>query len=152
VFLGEHNDRGAAGEEIGGGVSEDSAETTWTREHVSRFDGAELWDAGVEAHRRTVSITGRLCLEGAPFPDTIAIGGWDLEWHDSTKENWASEFRLPDDGCSEFALGCLWSVDTANIFAAGRCVDGDQYSMLGARCVFWGLRWPRGRLLVWRLG
>jgi hypothetical protein len=59
-------------------------------------------------------------LKGRHFPDTIAIGGWGLEWHDLTKENWASEFRLPDDGCFEIPLGCLWSVDTANLFAAGR--------------------------------
>jgi hypothetical protein len=42
-------------------------------------------------------------LKGRHFEDTVATGGWGLEW----KENWASEFRLPDDGCFEIPLGCL---------------------------------------------
>jgi hypothetical protein len=51
-------------------------------------------------------------LKGRHFEDTVATGGWGLEW----KENWASEFRLPDDGCFEIPPGCLRSVDTANLF------------------------------------
>lgn len=67
-------------------------------------------------------------LGGRHSPDVIAIGGWGLEWHDSTKDDWSSSFQLPCNGSFEIPLGSLWSVDTANLFAAGRCIDGDQYA------------------------
>lgn len=60
------------------------------------------------------------------FNDVVAIGAWGFEWHDSTKEDWSSIFTLPPKGCFEIPPGCLWSVDTANLWAAGRCADGDQ--------------------------
>lgn len=56
-----------------------------------------------------------------------------MEWHDSTKEDWSSSIQLPPDGCFEIPLECLWSVDTENLFAAGRCVDGDQYAGAAVR-------------------
>jgi hypothetical protein len=60
------------------------------------------------------------------FADTIAIGGWGLEWHDSADKSWSSTFTLPPDGSFEIPLSSLWSENTANLFAAGRCVDGDR--------------------------
>jgi len=67
-------------------------------------------------------------LEGRRFKDTVAIGAWGFEWHDSGREDWASTFTLPPRGCFDIPLSCLWSADTANLFAAGRCADGDQYA------------------------
>jgi hypothetical protein len=78
-------------------------------------------------------------LKGRYFEDTVATGGWGLEW----KENWASEFRLPDDGCFEIPPGCLWSVDTANLFCGGTMCRRDQYAGSAMRVL--------RTLLVWRL-
>jgi FAD dependent oxidoreductase len=62
------------------------------------------------------------------FDDVVALGAWAFEFHDETHESWASTFKYPPGGCFDVPLGCLRSVDTLNLFAAGRCVDGDQYA------------------------
>lgn len=64
-------------------------------------------------------------LAGARFGDSIALGAWAMEWHsDVTNE---SEFQLPGgNGVYEIPLGSITSVDTPNLFAAGRTADGDQ--------------------------
>jgi hypothetical protein len=72
-------------------------------------------------------------LSGKRFEDVIAIGGWGLEWHDSTKEDWSSTYRLAYEGRFEIPLGSLHSIDTQNLFAAGRCMDGDQYAGSASR-------------------
>lgn len=68
-------------------------------------------------------------LKAVHFPDVIAITAWEMEWHDATKEDWSSSFQWPPNCYYDIPLGCLWSVDTENLFAAGRCVDGDQYAV-----------------------
>lgn len=67
-------------------------------------------------------------VQGRRFDDVIALGAWAMEWHDSSRKDWSSAFALPPGGCFDIPLGCLCSVDTPNLFAAGRCVDGDQYA------------------------
>lgn len=59
------------------------------------------------------------------FDDCIALGGWGAEWHD--RATYRSDFDYaPDRGAYEIPLGCLRSIDTANLFCAGRLADGDR--------------------------
>jgi FAD dependent oxidoreductase len=59
------------------------------------------------------------------FDDAVALGAWGMELHDAQQ----SLFRLPGgNGVYEIPLRALTSVDTANLFAAGRTADGDQYT------------------------
>lgn len=60
------------------------------------------------------------------FKDTVAIGGWYMEWHDSTQPDWPIKFQTPPDGTFNIPLRSLQSVDTDNLFCAGRCADGDR--------------------------
>ena len=72
-------------------------------------------------------------LEDKHFEDVIAIGGWGLEWHDATAKDWSSTFHIPDKGCFEIPLRSLHSIDTSNLFVAGRCMDGDRDAGSAAR-------------------
>lgn len=65
-------------------------------------------------------------LEQRDFEDTVAICGWYMEWHDSSQKDWPIHFRVPPDGTFNIPLRCLQSIDTANLFCAGRCADGDR--------------------------
>ncbi|EAQ04980.1 Fumarate reductase/succinate dehydrogenase flavoprotein,N-terminal:HI0933-like protein:FAD dependent [Pseudooceanicola batsensis HTCC2597] len=59
------------------------------------------------------------------FDDCIALGAWGAEWHD--RASYVSSFDYPPDrGAYEIPLGCLHSVDTPNLFCAGRLADGDR--------------------------
>lgn len=60
------------------------------------------------------------------FPDCIALGAWGMEFHDPDQRDWESTFKLPPQGTFEIPLRSLRSVDTPNLFVAGRCVDGDR--------------------------
>jgi FAD dependent oxidoreductase len=64
-------------------------------------------------------------LSGAKFDDSIALGAWGTEWHSA--ETNESEFNLVGgNGVYEIPLRAVTSVDTPNLFAAGRTADGDQ--------------------------
>ena len=66
---------------------------------------------------------------GTGFEDCIGLGAWGAEWHD--RATFDSSFDYPPDrGSYQIPLRCLISADTANLFAAGRCADGDR--MAGA--------------------
>lgn len=67
-------------------------------------------------------------LQNTTFNDVIALGAWGMEFHDEEDENWESTFKFPPHGTFEIPLRCLRSIDTRNLFAAGRCVDADQYA------------------------
>ena len=59
------------------------------------------------------------------FADSIGLGAWGAEWHD--RRDWSSSFDYPPDkGAYEIPLSCLRSLDTPNLFAAGRLADGDR--------------------------
>jgi len=59
------------------------------------------------------------------FDDCIALGAWGAEWHDRT--DFKSSFDYPPEKSAyEIPLGCLHSVDTPNLFCAGRLADGDR--------------------------
>jgi len=85
-------------------------------------------DFGTRESRHIDSVrqlTWQDVVEGHKAPDAIALGAWGVEWHD--RKTFESSFVYPPDkGCYEIPLGCLTSVDTPNLFAAGRVVDADQ--------------------------
>lgn len=67
-------------------------------------------------------------MSGRHFEDVIALGAWGFEYHDETHETWASTFKYVPNKTFDVPLRCLQSSDTPNLFAAGRCVDGDQWA------------------------
>src|SRR6202163_2832379 len=80
-------------------------------------------------------------LKGARFNDSIALGTWGTEFH--CAETMDSAFKLPGgNGVYEIPLGAVTSVDTANVFAAGRTADGDQ--MAGASLRVMGTAFATG--------
>lgn len=59
------------------------------------------------------------------FDDCIALGAWGAEWHD--RGDFKSSFDYPpEESAYEIPLRCLHSVDTPNLFCAGRLADGDR--------------------------
>ena len=70
-------------------------------------------------------LTWKEISERKSFYDAIALGAWGAEWHD--RETYQSEFDYPaEKGSYEIPLSCLHSVDTDNLFCAGRLADGDR--------------------------
>ncbi|MFK7966631.1 MAG: FAD-dependent oxidoreductase [Burkholderiaceae bacterium] len=63
--------------------------------------------------------------ERRTFDDCIALGAWGAEWHDAKTFASTMDFA-PDKGAYQIPLSCLQSIDTANLFAAGRTADGDR--------------------------
>ena len=77
-------------------------------------------------------LTWQEIVEGRRQADAIALGAWGVEWHD--RKTFESSFVYPPDkGCYEIPLGCLTSVNTPNLFAAGRVVDADQQAGASVR-------------------
>ena len=61
----------------------------------------------------------------ARHDDCIALGTWGAEWHE--RKTFASTLDIPVDGDAyDIPLRCLMSIDTPNLFAAGRTADGDR--------------------------
>jgi len=71
-------------------------------------------------------LTGDDILSGREFEDNIALGAWGFEFHDENNPNWESTFKIPPSLPFQIPLRSLQSIDTENLLAAGRCVDGDQ--------------------------
>src|SRR5476649_1014437 len=70
-------------------------------------------------------LTWQDVVDGRRAPEAIALGACGVEWHD--RKTFESTFIYPPDkGVYEIPLGCLISVDTPNLFAAGRVVDADE--------------------------
>ncbi len=70
-------------------------------------------------------LTWQHVAEGRRCDDCVALGSWGVEWHDRT--TFESSFVYPPDGGTyDIPLSCLHSVDTANLFAAGRTADADR--------------------------
>jgi FAD dependent oxidoreductase len=81
-------------------------------------------------------------LAGARFDDSIALGAWGMEFHSA--ETFDSTFTLPGgNGVYEIPFGAVTSVDTPNLFAAGRTADGDQ--MAGASLRVMGTAFATGQ-------
>jgi hypothetical protein len=62
---------------------------------------------------------------GRRAEDCVALGAWGVEWHDRTTYESAFEYP-PGKGTYDIPLSCLMSVDTPNLFAAGRTADADR--------------------------
>jgi FAD dependent oxidoreductase len=75
----------------------------------------------------TYQLTADDITTGARFDDTVARGAWAMEYHAEAgrPSEWIS---VKDQGAYDIPLGTLSSVDTPNLFAAGRAADGDQYA------------------------
>lgn len=70
-------------------------------------------------------LTWREIESRTTFDDCIALGAWGAEWHECTTHQ--SSFDYPPDYASyHIPFGCLHSVDTKNLFCAGRLADGDR--------------------------
>ena len=66
-------------------------------------------------------------LNGAKFDDVIALGAWAVEYH--ARQGAGSIWRsIKDNQTFDIPLRSLQCVDTPNLFAAGRTMDGDQYA------------------------
>ncbi|MBX9390837.1 FAD-dependent oxidoreductase [Streptomonospora nanhaiensis] len=76
----------------------------------------------VEARYR---LSGEEVLGAARFPDAVALCGWPVEYHPGPGLPAEWHF-IKDDGYYEIPFGAVCSADTANLFAAGRCMDADR--------------------------
>lgn len=81
--------------------------------------------------RESRHVIAHYCLSGgevvgaARFDDAVAIGAWPVEYHPGPGK--PPEWRfISGDGCFEIPLASLLSVDTENLVAAGRNLDGDR--------------------------
>ena len=70
-------------------------------------------------------ISERDVVEGARFDDVVALGAWPVEFHQSDGKPtlWKN---VRDNKTFDIPLRALKSVDTRNLFAAGRLADGDS--------------------------
>lgn len=86
-------------------------------------------------------LTWQDVVAGKTMSDSIALGAWGVEWHD--RGTFESSFVYPPDkSVYEIPLGCLMSIDTPNLFAAGRTADADQ--MAGASLRVMGTAFATG--------
>jgi len=71
-------------------------------------------------------------LAGQRFEDTVALGGWPVEYHGGAGER-SVWIRIKDDGAYGIPLRTLQSIDRRNLFAAGRTVDAEPYAFSSLR-------------------
>jgi hypothetical protein len=64
-------------------------------------------------------------LEGRRDPDAVAVGAWPVEYHPGAGVPSIWQY-IADGGTYDIPLDALASTDTANLFAAGRLLDGDR--------------------------
>lgn len=65
-------------------------------------------------------------------PDGIARGGWKPEIHSSLNEA-ATYLDVPGASYYDIPLGCIQSVDTGNLYGAGRMICADSQAMAASR-------------------
>ncbi|WP_019925012.1 FAD-dependent oxidoreductase [Nocardia sp. BMG111209] len=66
-------------------------------------------------------------LSGDRHEDRIALGAWPIEYHPGPGLAPQWQF-IAGDGYYDIPFGVLHSIDTDNLFAAGRTVDADRYA------------------------
>jgi hypothetical protein len=64
-------------------------------------------------------------LQGRRDPDAVAVGAWPVEYHPGAGVPSIWEY-IADGGTYDIPLDAVVSADTANLFAAGRLLDGDR--------------------------
>jgi len=67
----------------------------------------------------------RTVLDGGTYDDAVAVGAWPIEYHPGVGVPAEWKF-IGGDGYYGIPLRTLHSADTANLFTAGRLVDGDR--------------------------
>jgi len=75
----------------------------------------------------TYQLTAEDITSGRHFDDVVALGAWAMEYHHTAgaESKWIS---VKDRETYDIPLRTLISVDTPNLYAAGRAADGDQYA------------------------
>ncbi|MEY9964315.1 hypothetical protein ABIA33_002357 [Streptacidiphilus sp. MAP12-16] len=63
-------------------------------------------------------------LHGLRDPDAVAVGAWPVEYHPGAGVPSTWQY-IADGGTYDIPLPALASADTANLFAAGRLLDGE---------------------------
>jgi len=78
------------------------------------------------------ALTADDVLSARTFDDTIALGGWPVEYHGGPglRSIWK---RIANDGAYGIPLRSLQSVDRANLFSAGRTLDADPFAFSSLR-------------------
>jgi hypothetical protein len=71
-------------------------------------------------------LTEQDVVDGRRFEDVVALGAWPVEYHATPGRPFTWK-PIRDDGTFDIPLRSLWSLDTDNLFAAGRLIDGDRY-------------------------
>jgi hypothetical protein len=110
-------------------------ERAWTYLDALRtipgYEGCYIVSSGPEFGTREsrhinaqYQISERDVVEGARFDDVVALGAWPVEFHQSGSKPtlWKN---VRDNKTFDIPLRALKSVDTHNLFAAGRLADGD---------------------------
>lgn len=69
-------------------------------------------------------VTEQDVLRGGRHPDVVALGSWPIEYHPEGDQPVVWK-EIKDDGTFDIPMRALASVDTPNLYAAGRLVDGD---------------------------
>ena len=72
-------------------------------------------------------LTAEDITSGRRFEDVVALGAWAMEYHHAAgaPSTWTS---VKDKETYDIPLRTLISVDTPNLYAAGRAADADQYA------------------------
>jgi hypothetical protein len=78
------------------------------------------------------ALTAEDVLAARLFDDTVALGGWPVEYHGGpgTRSIWK---RIADDRAYGIPLRSLQSRDRVNLFAAGRTLDADPFAFSSLR-------------------
>src|SRR6202521_34028 len=75
----------------------------------------------------TYQLTAEDITSGARFDDVVALGAWAMEYHAAAAAP-STWIPVKDKGTYDIPLRTLTSVDTPNLYAAGRAADGDKYA------------------------
>src|SRR5260370_32148858 len=72
-------------------------------------------------------LTAEDITSGRRFDDVVAAGAWAMEYHHAAgaPSTW---IPVKDKDTYDIPLRTLTSVDTPNLYAAGRAADGDNYA------------------------
>jgi hypothetical protein len=69
---------------------------------------------------------------GCEFEDVIALGAWAMEYHPRAGDE-SSWIPIANQRTFDIPLRSLQSIDTVNLFGAGRVIDGDRYAGASVR-------------------
>ena len=109
------------------------------RRFMPGMENAELTMIGPSiGFRETRRLAGKYMLTADDVlgrkksPEGIARGGWKPEIHSSLNEA-AVYLDVPGASYYDIPLGCLQSVDTENLYGAGRLICADSQAMAASR-------------------